>query len=438
MVPSLIILNLICMKHKTITTFLLIICSFGLFAQSDEIRHAIKNYQYNQAIALLEEEPAERDNLLLMSDCYEKLFNYESALSVYEQLLEDYPDEPGLLISAAECASKAGNSGLSLQYWVRTGSILPDNSFIQTQKVLAYYKDSKWDDTIEQAKIVFEKDSVPILLRVTGDAYLKTDYADSAKWFYLKAIEKNPSDYLSVHNLSGIYMKQEFFDGVIDVTDAYLENINPDQQVIGQLNGVAHYSAGNYKEATERLKNNTLLGDSSYTTCFYLGMSLYAGRLYYESVDWLEKAYFQQNHDVNLLYYFGTTLSRTYDRKRGIEVLSEGVDKIDIFIAMLYDFNCSFADAYLRSKNYSKAIEYYKSAYNRKSDANHHIYNIGYCYDLMGDYENTIRYYEQFLKTEPDNIEEYLGSGDAKYYIAARYRLEELHKERFFQSGVIN
>lgn len=420
---------------KKLVSFLLIINSLGLLAQSDEIRQAIANYQYSEALEMLDNEPPERDNLLLMADCYEKLYNNQTALEIYKQLTEEYPDDPTLMIASAESAIRAGDSKLSLHYWVKADSLRPESPFIQTQKTLAYYRNSNWDETIKQAKIVFDYDSVPMLLRIVGDALLQTKYTDSARMYYLKALEKNPADHLSVLKLGGIYVGNENYLEAIDLTEDYLVNVNPDRQLIGQLNGVAHYSVGNYKEAVDRLKYNVELGDSSYTTCYYLGMSYYARKLYTDAITWLEKAYYHQTPDVNLLYYFGTSLTRGFDRNRGIEILGEGVAKIVEMEALLYDFDCSFADAYLRSQNYSKAIEYYKSAYKRRGDAHHQMYNIAYSYDLMGSDENAITYYKRFLETQPDNIEDFLIGGDAKYYIAAKTRLERLLEKQFFQSG---
>lgn len=307
--------------HAQILLFsLLFLHSVWLLSQSNELQDALRNYQYNEVLILLESEPFTRENLQLKAHCYEKLYSYTSALNIYKQLVDEYPDDANLAISMAECALQAGNSPLSLQCWIVADSLSPENQFIQTQKAMAFYRNNNWKQAIEQAKVVFEADSVPLLLRMVGDAYLYSSEGDSAIWYYSQAIAKNPADYLAVNKLGNIYLGAKFYDAAINLTQTYLENINPGQQLIGQLNGMAHYSAGNYMEATQRLKENIILGDSSYTTCYYLGMSLYASKLYYESVSWLEKAYNQNNTDINLLYYYGTTLSRTYNRKRGIEV----------------------------------------------------------------------------------------------------------------------
>ena len=415
-----------------------------LLSQSNDVEEALHNFQYNEVLALLDAAPPTRENLLLKTHCYEKLYNYPAALNIYKQLLDEYPEDVNLTISMAECASQAGNSPLSLQCWIIADSLSPGNRFIQTQKAMALYRNNNPDRAIEQAKTVFEADSVPLLLRMVGDAYLYSGQGDSAIWYYYKAIEKNPADHLAVNKLGNIYLGAKFYDATIDLTQTYLENINPEQILIGQLNGMAHYSAGNYAEATRRLKDNIILGDSSYTTCYYLGMSLYASKLYYESVSWLEKAYNQNDTDVNLLYYYGTALSMTYDRKRGIEVLTEGVERIEKMNEMLFDFDRSFAGAYMRSGDYYKAIGYFQSAYKRNPETHPLLYNIGNCYESMKDYKNAVTYYERFLKTAPKgwdmdmkNLEEgetgKPSSADLLYKNAA-WRLERLKEELFFQS----
>lgn len=420
--------------HKITVSVVLTLHSLMAFPQATAIEDALQSFQYNEALLLLEEEPDTKENRLLRASSYEKLNRYASALTIYQVLMEEYPDDLALVVSAAECASQMGDSNLSLQYWCLSDSLSPGNLFLQTRKTMAYFRNNRWKETIEQANSVLMQDSIPLLLRMVGESYLQTSQGDSAIYCFAKAIEKNPADYLAVHKLGSIYLGATFYESAIDLTEEYLKTVNPNQISIGQLNGMAHYSAGNYPEATHRLKENTALGDSSYTTCYYLGMSLYAGRLYFEAIPWLEKAYDQQNNDVNLLYYFGTALSRTYDRKRAISVLSEGVDIIEELNAMMYDFDCSFADAHQRSQNYGKAIEYYQSAYKRNSEAHLQLYNIGYCYDAMGDKGNAIRYFERFLKTAPEKAEENdnTAAGE-KYYRAAEFRLKMLQEDQFFQ-----
>lgn len=48
---------------KQIISFLLLLSPVGLLSQSDEIRHALQEYRYNEVLALLENEPPTREKL---------------------------------------------------------------------------------------------------------------------------------------------------------------------------------------------------------------------------------------------------------------------------------------------------------------------------------------------------------------------------------------
>lgn len=426
--------------------FSLLFLSTGyLFSQhSKEVEDALRNNQYGQVLNLLENELPSREGLLLKAHCLEKTYNYPAAMNVYKQLLGDYPDDANLIITMAECASQIGDKQQSLRYWIMADSLSPGNHYIQTKKSMAFYQNDNWKEAIEEAKTVFKVDSVPLLLRMVGDAYLHSSKGDSAIWYYYKTLEKNPADRLAVSKLGKIYLGAKFYDAAIDLTQSYLENINPSEPIISQLNGIAHFSEGNYAEAAQRLNETVALGDSSYTTCYYLGVSLYGLKSYYEAIPWLERAYMKNNSDVYLLYHYGTALSKLYDRKKGIEILSEGVAKIEEMNAMLFDFDRSFADVYKRLINYPKAIEYLQSAYRRKPDAHSLLYDIARCYELMSDNNNAITYYNRFLKTAPQSWvrEDYLinvndsveiNTAETLYQIATQ-RAKVLKEELVFQA----
>lgn len=429
------------MKRFYSFIILLLVFTAVSVAQISDLQSALDNLRYREALTLLEKEPETFENLKLKASIYEKLYNYSAALLIYNLLLEEKPNDVNLLISTAECASQSGNTEQALMHWIRADSISSDNQFLKVKKAIAYYRNGNWQETIETSASVFRVDSVPVLLHMVGDAYLYTSQADSAIWFYSKAIEKNPSDYLATSKLGNIYYAAKFYDSTISLTDAYLNDINSDHHLIGQLNGMAHYSAGNYEEATDRLRTNIAAGDSTYTTNYYLGMSLYARKLYFEATKWLGKAYEQNNSDINLLYYYGTALSRTYHRKKGMEILAEGVSKIEEQNAMLYDFDCSFADAHVRSGNYAKAIDYYNSALNRKPDKTPLLYNIAYAYGAMKEYKTAIEYYERFLKTAPKDLDiaalslldDEEISSENFYYISSFRRIKELQELLFMQ-----
>lgn len=434
------------MKIRIFISILLAFHAMWGSAQTDQVREVIENYRYREAIQLLEEAPQNVENMLLMADCYQQINDYAPALRIFASLSLQYPDNRDILIAGAECAYQSGDPDLSLRYWQKVNDLSPDNLYLQIRMAVAYYRAGDWHGTIRASEEVFRQDSVPMLLRMAGDAHIRLNDGIGLL-YYMKAFEKDPADHLALRNLCDFYYSAQLYDSVIYLTDRYLAEIDPERKTIGQLNGMAHYSSGNYEKAIERLKKNVELGDTTYTTTYFLGMSYYASELYFDATKWLEIAYRQAtpDTDVNLLYYYGTSLSRTFDRKKGIQVLDEGVSKIETLQEMLFDYEVSLADAHHRSKLLSKAIGYYQSAFRRRPQTHSILYNIASIYDEMEDAEGAYTYYERFLKTAPGHLNvngdpvsqselEKLTTSEL-FYRAAAQRVRELQRTRFFDQG---
>lgn len=380
---------------------------FSVFAQTEKVREMVHRHNYREAVQLLQALPETRENGLLKAESYEKLYDFASAIAEYQKLLEQYPDDNELVIALAETTWLSGNPAESLNYWTQANRIAPDNLYLQTKKAVAHYRAEDWPGTIAATEIVFQKDSVALLLRITGEAYKNLNDDVWANFYYTKALEKNPSDYVSLSRICEYYyaMEEAGYDTVLVMTQKYLDEINPNQKTIGQMNGMANYSVGNYDKAIERLQANVELGDNSYTTVYFLGMSHYGKNWYYEAVKWLEKAYAYNRKDVNLYYYYGTALAHTKKREKALEVLQEGVAMIDKMDEMLFDFDISMAEAYLNTNGHGKAVEHYLSAYKRRPSHHNLLYNIAHTYDTAKDYKNAIAYYERFLKTAPKSLD---------------------------------
>src|SRR5690606_20273043 len=111
-----------------------------------------------------------------------------------------------------------------LKYWIKTDSLSPENLFFQTKKAIAYYRNGNWQETIESTQTVFQSDSIPLLLRMTGDAFQNIHEPIWANYFYTKAYEKNPSDHLSLSRICEYFyaMEEDGYDTVAVMTEKYL------------------------------------------------------------------------------------------------------------------------------------------------------------------------------------------------------------------------
>jgi tetratricopeptide (TPR) repeat protein len=429
------------MKIRIFFIALLSVSNFAMFSQTeDEARELMRQYRYHEAILLLRQLPETRENLLLKAESNERLFNHSAAVEIYEKLLADYPDDLSLLILLAEATWRMGNPDVSLSYWITINELSPDNLFFQTRRAMAHHRASDWQGTIEASRKVFEQDTIPLLLRFVGDAHLNLGNSEGIFYFQY-AIVRNPADHLSVLRLGNFFYSLEFFEQTVIITENFLQNVNPNHRAVGQLNGMALYSSGAFDRAIERLKTNVELGDSSFTTTYFLGMSYYASRLFFDATKWLGMAYEMATRtDVNLLFHLGSALILTYDRERGIAILQEGVAHIETQNEMLFDFDVSFATAHLRSNRPSRAIEYFQSALRRRPDSPMLLYNIANTYDNMNEHQSAVIFYERFLRTAPDDFNFSPAEGERissldNFYILAHRRLRELRAELFMRVG---
>ena len=423
-------------------------CSSVFFGQTVGVTELLDSYRYDDALELLTDEPETEQNLLLKASCLEKLYRFGDALEIYESVLHGNPDHFEAIILAAESSTSAGDAKQALHYWTKADSLSPENQFVRIKKAMAFYRNSDWKGTIGCAKEVFQTDSLPQLLRVTGDAFLYSNQGDSAIWYYNKAIEKNPKDALAVNKLANIYYSAKFHEAAIELTDKYLTEVNVDDNPIGQLNGMANYAFGNFTKAVERLEMNIQNGDSTYSTFYFLGMSHYALNDFTKATKWLEKAYESNDSDINLLFYFGNALSFTSNQIKSIEILAEGVERVNELNEILYDFDYALGRSYVNTSNYKKGIEHYKAAYKRNSEKKIILYNIASAYDQEKDSKNALEYYRRFLKTAPkdidfnESISEALSKGENStqgiFYRFSHTRIKILEERMFFESGIQN
>lgn len=247
------------MKTRIFIFILLASCIFYGHAQTGQVSEAMLSFRYQEAIDLLESEPESVENRLLKAECYQKLYDYSAALDIYDTLTAGDQVNVEILTAAADCASQAGDYDASLRYWLKASELSPDNLYLQTRKAVAYYRTGDWLGTIRASEDVFRQDSIPMLLRMTGDAHLQLNDGIGV-YYYMKALEKDPADHVTLRTLCDFYYSAQQYDTVISLTDHYLAGIDPDRKTIGQLNGMAHYVTGDYRKAIERLKKKYSTG----------------------------------------------------------------------------------------------------------------------------------------------------------------------------------
>lgn len=419
--------------------------SLGTMAQKNDIAKLMEQFRYREALQQLQNHPENADNLRAKAVCYEKLYDFANATQAYRQVLALHPDDLNTIITLAEVTAQSGDANASLNYWKDATRISPDNLHFKIKRTQALYRAAQWKETIESANEVLREDSVPTLLRWVGDAYKNQRDVILANDYYSKALRKNPSDYLALGKLCDYYysLEQDGYDTLEIMTDKYLKEIDSTQTLIGQFNGMALYSKGEFSRAVDRLSQNVALGDSSYTTLYFLGMSCFAQSHHYRSAEWLGKAYELNDKDIQLLYYYATSLVKTKNPKLGLMLLDKALDRIAKMEELKLDIYSTMAEGYMNVREYKNAITTYQKLYSLNPDDKQILFQIARVYEEQKDGKNAMAYYERFLKTAPkgkkydevsfENLKK-TGMNLMDYnYRNAYMRWEELKKEQFFR-----
>ncbi len=418
---------------------LLFLLSFGqVFAQKSDVHKLINQHRYKEALSFLNKENETTESLRLKALSYEKLFDYSNAIISYKKIVDTNPSDLDALINLAEAYDAAGNDNNALKNWITIQKLEPENPYFQLRLTQAYYKAGLWNETISSGNKVLSKDSISTIIRWIGDAYRNKNDIVNANYYYTKAIEKNPSDYRSLARLSDYFysLGEQGYDTLYNVTNKYLTEIDSTQTTIGQFNGMALYGQGKFPEAIDRFAKNIALGDSSYTTLYYLGMSNFGYNHFYQAKKWLEKAYEINNKDMALGFYYASALIETKDNKKGLSIMSKILDRIEKIEDLKSKALKNMAVGYSQSGDLKNALSYYQKVYSiDKSDVTI-LYDIARMFDNAKDYNNALMYYQRLMKTRPEqkpNVDPSKKTMKDYLYENVSARIEVLKKEKFFK-----
>lgn len=431
------------------TLFLLLCTCHALMAQNTkDIQDAIDNYDYEKAIALIDQEKPAVELLFLKGKALKSLSRNTEALATFRQIISKDTLNQRAFIEAAECCRQIANYLDALKYYRKAIDINPDNKYARIQYIGLLCKLQQYEEAFGESSVLAETDSSAVVLHLQAQSLEgRTGFIDAALGCYHVIQDKYPDDYLAAAKLGQIYNAMQFYEYAIEATEKYREK-DTTNIVVNRLNAQAYCLSGNYPIAISRYEYLVGQRDSSFQTYYYLGVSYYATEKYYEAHDMLEIARKYDPENINLLYYLGRASSKTSWRKKGIEYLETAIDLSlpkDTAMIRLYK---GLQDCYDLGGEPLKAIQAAKEQY-KYDRANHKLlYDISRKYLLKKDFRNAAHYLEAFLKTRPQNSTEKAVEMNEKgevevhmeyYYRSAAESLEmikqEIKKENFFKKG---
>ena len=434
---------------RLLLLFLLCPTTLLMAQHLDPIQEAMANYDYEAALSLIAAKKPTTPLLLQKGKALRGLGLNTEALSTYQEIITNDTTNSRAFIEAAECCRTLAKSNQALKYYERALDLNPENKYARIQYINLLLSLQKFRDALGESSLMTEKDSSAIALHLQAQSFEGMGEPLPAAGCYYNIQEKYPSDYLAAAKLIAINIAGSYFDEAIEATEKYRQ-IDTTNIAVNRQNALAYCLKQDYPTAIRRYQYLVNQGDSSFHTCYYLGISYYAIERYYEAHDFLEAARKYDPENVNLLYYLGRACAKTSWKKQGVEYLEQAINLSipkDSSMTRLY---IGMTDCYKMAQMYKEQLASMKERYQKYDKQNHKIlYDMAHLsFSALKDKKSTERYLEAFLKTRPkdDKTEQAklnekgeLVLGMANYYNAAANWLKDLKSkqkiEDFFQNG---
>jgi tetratricopeptide (TPR) repeat protein len=434
---------------RMLLLFLLCPATLLMAQHLDPIQEAMANYDYETALSLIAQKKATTPLLLQKGKALRSLGLNMEALSTYQEIIANDSTNTRAMIEAAECCRTLAKYKQASAYYERVLDLTPENKYVRIQYIGLLLSQQRFRDALGESSIMTEKDSSAIALHLQAQSFEGMNELLPAAGCYYNIQEKYPADYLAAAKLGAINIAASYYDEAIEATEKY-RKIDTTNIAVNRQNALAYCLKQDYSTAIRRYQYLVNQGDSSFHTCYYLGISYYAIEKYYEAHDFLEVARKYDPENVNLLYYLGRSCAKTSWKKQGVEYLEQAINLSipkDSSMVRLY---IGMTDCYKMAQMYKEQLASMKERYQKYDKQNHKLlYDMAHLsISALQDKKSAERYLEAFLKTRPKDEKDQqaklnekgeLVLGKTNYYNAAENWLKDLKSkqkiEDFFQNG---
>lgn len=437
------------LNMKKLIVFLLLALPWALCAQTEaDIRKAIAEYNYE--FPIMQIVPVCGDSVLtpLRAQALKAMNRTSEALQEWNSLLKSDSTDVKILIELADCYRLTNRTSQAALCYAKAVAIQPENKYFRQQHIRTLLANEDYEAARSASHAFLEKDSLSATgYQLLGMAYegMAMDNPEelaNAFFAYNLAYRRDSLDGQTVAHLASIFNNSEQFEDAISLTEVYRlsDTLHID---VNRQNAKAYCMLKDYTKAIDRYEALKAMGDRTFTTLYYLGISHYGNNWPYGAQENLLEAHKKNPQDVNVLYYLAKSCARSSWKAEAVEYMKTALQLTipeDSLLVRLYDGldDCLKADH--KSDPYER-IEVLKKLYslNKKYIL---LYNIASIYDRQKDYANAVYYYEKYLTQVPKNKYEVLDDEgnpipDAEsLYQRVRKRVEKIKAEDFFRNGV--
>lgn len=258
-----------------------------------------------------------------------------------------------------------------------------------------------------------------------GDCYLKKNNPVKAYEFYAKAHQRNPQDLEVILRLGNLTIKSEQFNEGIEFTETGL-SIDSSSIPLLKLNAYLYMLNESSDTAIYRFNQCLAMGDSSFFTHKYLGLSHYQKETYDSAIVYLEQAALLDTTEIENYYYYATALSKALYKKESIAAFEKLLSMIQPSPDLLVDIYSGLAEIYNYLNKSDDAIKYELLLVEMGDNPIWTLRVASYYEYKKKNYHKAISYYQKFIDE--------MGEGSENPYVkVAKDRIVKIREELFFE-----
>lgn len=261
-----------------------------------------------------------------------------------------------------------------------------------------------------------------------GECYLKKNNPIEAHKYFSSAHELNPADLDVIIRLGNLTVKTGNYPEGIAFTRHGL-NIDSTNIDLLKLNGYLHMLHEHSDTAILRFERCMALGDSSFFTHKYLGLSHYQKDEYDDAARYLAVSAKLDSSDIENYFYYASALSKALYKKEAIEAFEKLLQILEPPGDLLVDVYTALAENYRYLSQSEEALTYELQLIELDGNPIWYI-RVASFYDYRNrDGKKAISYYQQFI--------DQMGEESTNPYVeVAKNRIQKIKEDMFFQGDL--
>lgn len=353
------------MKTRSFIVWLLVLVACKGIAQHATLQELVDKRRYAEVLSyaatLQPADTADYATMYAIGQACEGMLKYRDAYRYYRRCLSIDSTQTDLLATASRMAANLGKAAEAETYLQQLRACDTTDFYANYQLARLYAQQGEYVKAIGRYEFLLQQDPEnSVLMRLIGDCYNRMDYTVSAFRYYLNAFRREPENASLAASLSNLLLLLQEPGEAAAVCDTSLR-YHPNIRLLLQSKGLALFTMQKYAQADTVYSILMAQGDSSYNTLKYGGSAKYYAGQYMKAIEPLESAYQKDTTSVEVCLLLGSSLGRTFDRKRAFELFDNAevlMRPQPALVDMLIRFR---AETFDRDNQYHKAnVLYYQ------------------------------------------------------------------------------